>query len=82
VWFVNKYQISYFVYIVQVIVKIQHCGLNPMGDKARAGCPAKNIQATLDCLTNRGFGVAVYEEASDTDSSTGKGASGGSKSRL
>ena len=61
---------------------VEFCGLNPMGGKARAGCPIKNIQQTLDCLTNKGFRVAVYEEASDTDSSTGIGATGGAKSRL
>eukprot|EP00815_Leptocylindrus_aporus_P011553 CAMPEP_0116050140 /NCGR_PEP_ID=MMETSP0322-20121206/203_1 /TAXON_ID=163516 /ORGANISM="Leptocylindrus danicus var. apora, Strain B651" /LENGTH=334 /DNA_ID=CAMNT_0003532633 /DNA_START=208 /DNA_END=1208 /DNA_ORIENTATION=+ len=56
----------YEAFGIDAIMLVEHCGLNPMGDKARAGCPAKNIQATLDCLTNRGFGVAVYEEASDT----------------
>ena len=53
-----------------------------MAEKARAGCPLKNIQATLDNLTSRGYSVAIYEEAIDTDSSSGPGASGGSKSRL
>lgn len=51
-----------------------------MAGKARAGCPVRNVQATLDCLTSKGFRVAVYEEAADTDS--GSGASAGTKSRL
>jgi len=53
-----------------------------MAGKARAGCPLRNIQATLDCLTSNGFRVAVYEEAADTDASSGSGASAGNKSRL
>ena len=36
--------------------------MNPMGGKARAGCPVMNVQATLDLLTKKGFRVAVYEE--------------------
>lgn len=53
-----------------------------MAGKARAGCPVRNVQATLDCLTSNGFRVAVYEEAADTDASTGRGATAGPKSRL
>ena len=49
----------------------QHCGLNAMAGKARAGCPVRNVQATLDCLTSNGFRVAVYEEAVDTDANSG-----------
>jgi hypothetical protein len=41
---------------------IEFAGLNPMGNRARAGCPIKNIQQTLDQLTNAGLMVAVYEE--------------------
>lgn len=41
---------------------IEYAGLNPMGNKARAGCPIKNIQQTLDHLTNAGLVIAVYEE--------------------
>lgn len=36
-------------------------GLNPMGNKAKAGCPVKNVQATLDGLTSAGLTVAVIE---------------------
>eukprot|EP00978_Attheya_sp_CCMP212_P002321 scaffold4800_cov47-Attheya_sp.AAC.1 len=53
-----------------------------MGGKARAGCPVKNVQQTLDCLTAAGLRVAVIEEAADTDAAVGSGASGGAKSRL
>ena len=41
---------------------VQHAGLNPMGRKARAGCPINNLQPTLDGLTAAGLTVAVYEE--------------------
>jgi len=67
---------------IDAILLVEYCGLNAMAGKARAGCPKRNIQATLDCLTTLGFRVAVYEEAADTDASAGSGASGGSKSRL
>lgn len=30
---------------------VAYCGLNPMGGKCKAGCPVKNVQATLDRLT-------------------------------
>ncbi len=32
-----------------------------MGNKAKAGCPIKNVQATLDGLTSAGLTVAVIE---------------------
>jgi len=51
---------------------VMYAGLNPMGGKAKAGCPIKNIQPTLDGLTGAGLTVAVYEEANDLDSSPGK----------
>jgi hypothetical protein len=44
---------------------VEHAGLNPMGGKPRAGCPIKNIQATLDSLTSAGLSIAVYEEIGD-----------------
>jgi hypothetical protein len=72
----------YETYGVDAIMLVEHCGLNPMGGKAKAGCPVRNVQATLDCLTEKGFRVEVYEETVDTDSSTGAGASAGAKSRL
>lgn len=73
----------YEAFGIDAIALMQCCGLNPMAGKGRAGCPYKNIQATLDGLTSCGFRVAVIEEASDTDSiKRGAGASGGSKSRL
>jgi len=50
---------------------VNYCGLNPMGNKTKAGCPVKNIQATLDGLTSAGFSVAVYEEINDVDADRG-----------
>ena len=38
-----------------------------MGNKAKAGCPIRNIQQTLDGLTDAGLTVAVYEEVNDID---------------
>ncbi len=52
----------YESYGIDAIMLVEHCGLNPMGGKARAGCPIMNVQATLDLLTKKGFRVAVYEE--------------------
>jgi len=52
----------YETYGIDAIMLVEHCGLNPMAGKARAGCPWRNVQATLDGLTNVGFRVAVYEE--------------------
>ena len=53
-----------------------------MGGKAKAGCPIRNVQATLDCLTSRGFRVAVYEEVADTGSSSGPGQKSRIKNRM
>ena len=73
----------YEAFGIDALLLIEHCGLNSMAGKARAGCPLKNIQATLDGLTTAGYRVAVYEEATDTDASLGgKGVSGGPKSRI
>lgn len=52
---------------LDAVLLVQYAGLNPMGNKAKAGCPIGNIQQTLDSLTEQGLSVAVYEEA-DTDS--------------
>lgn len=51
-----------------VIYELNHpIGLNPMGNKCKAGCPVKNVQSTLDGLTSAGLSVAVYEEVSEID---------------
>jgi len=72
----------YETFGIDAILLVEHCGLNAMANKARAGCPLKNIQATLDGLTSAGFRVAVYEEANDTDAAR-KGSKGaGSKARI
>eukprot|EP00970_Alexandrium_tamarense_P012522 scaffold2946_cov209-Alexandrium_tamarense.AAC.4 len=57
----------YESYGVDAVLLVEHCGLNPMASKARAGCPWRNVQATLDGLTNAGFRVAVYEEWNGED---------------
>lgn len=75
----------YEAFGMDAVLLVEHCGLNAMANKARAGCPLKNIQATLDGLTGAGFRVAVYEEANDYDNGGGNGAGnggGGSKARI
>ena len=47
---------------MDALLLVEHCGLNAMGQKARAGCPRSNVQQTLDGLTSVGLTVAVYEE--------------------
>jgi len=71
----------YEAYGIDAIMLVEHCGLNAMASKAKAGCPIRNVQQTLDCLTANGFRVAVFEEASDTDAMSAR-APGGSKSRI
>lgn len=56
----------YETYGVDAVMLVNYCGLNPMGQDARAGCPDANVQQTLNCLTDEGFSVAIYEEAADT----------------
>ena len=53
---------------VDAVLLVEHCGLNGMGDKIRAGCPWRNLQATLDGLTSQGLSVAVYEEVPEANS--------------
>jgi len=47
----------YECYGVDAIMLVEHCGLNAMAGKAKAGCPIRNVQCTLDCLTEQGFRV-------------------------
>ncbi|CAD7949938.1 unnamed protein product [Amoebophrya sp. A120] len=44
------------------VLCVQFCGLNPMGGKAKCGCPKSLVQQTCDALTTQGFSVAIYEE--------------------
>ena len=37
---------------VDAVMLVEHAGLNPMGGRARAGCPWRNVQATLDGLVD------------------------------
>lgn len=59
----------YETYGVDALMLIAYCGLNPMGNKCKAGCPVKNVQATLDGLTSVGLSVAVFEEITEIDTS-------------
>lgn len=70
----------YETYGVDALMLINYAGLNPMGGAARAGCPVKNVQATLDSLTQAGLSVAVFEEVSIID--TGRGSAASSKAKL
>jgi MutS domain V/MutS domain I len=72
----------YETFGIDAILLVEHCGLNAMAGKAKAGFPVRSIQAMLDCLTSKGFRMAVYEEALDTDASVGPAAKAGAKSRL
>ena len=44
---------------VDALMLVNYAGLNPMGGGVRAGCPIKNIQATLDSLTQVMMNCAV-----------------------
>jgi hypothetical protein len=59
----------YEAFGVDALLLVEHCGLNAMGMKARAGCPIRNIQQTLDGLTNVGLSIAVFEEVEPSTSS-------------
>ncbi|EJK47925.1 hypothetical protein THAOC_33320, partial [Thalassiosira oceanica] len=52
----------YESYGTDAVMLVEHCGLNSMAGRARAGCPWGNVQATVDGLTSAGLRVAVYEE--------------------
>jgi hypothetical protein len=52
----------YETFGIDAIMLVEHLGLNSMGGKVKAGCPYRNIQPTLNGLTQQGFSVAVYEE--------------------
>ena len=43
---------------VDALMLVAYAGLNPMGNKCKAGCPVRNIQATLDSLTSVDLSVA------------------------
>ena len=62
----------YETFGVDAMLLVEHVGLNPMGGKARSGCPKQNIQPTLDGLTAQGFSVAVYEEVEPVGTSSAK----------
>ena len=58
----------YEAYGLDALMLVEHAGLNPMGRKARAGCPISNIQATLDDLASLHFldgGHRLPDEAAE-----------------
>lgn len=65
----------YETYGIDALMLINYSGLNPMGNKAKAGCPVRNVQATLDDLTNAGLSVAVFEENGEVDAPSSSSAS-------
>ena len=71
----------YETYGVDSIMMVEHCGLNPMGNKVKAGCPVRNVQATLDGLTRMGFTVAIFEEMVDVGANQGPSAKARIKQR-
>lgn len=62
----------YETFGLDAILLVEHVGLNSMAGKCKAGCPHRNVQATLDGLTQQGFSVAVYEEVADTSTTNKK----------
>jgi hypothetical protein len=62
----------YETFGLDAILLVEHVGLNSMAGKCKAGCPHRNIQATLVGLTQQGFSVAVYEEVADTSTTNKK----------
>ena len=62
----------YEAFGLDALMLVEYAGLNPMGRKARAGCPVSNVQATLDGLTGAGLTVAVYEEVAPANTAEGK----------
>jgi hypothetical protein len=58
----------YETYGLDAVMLVEHVGLNPMAGKCKAGCPYRNIQSTVDALTQEGLSVAVYEEVGSVSS--------------
>ena len=71
----------YESYGIDAVMLVQYAGLNPMGGRPKAGCPIKNVQATLDSLTSAGLIVAVYEELNDVNAARGPTSKVGLKKR-
>ena len=72
----------YETYGIDAILLVEHVGLNSMGGKVKAGCPYRNIQATLDGLTQQGFSVAVFEETGTVGGGSGSGGKSTSSTKL
>uniref|UniRef100_A0A0K6S9E2 DNA mismatch repair proteins mutS family domain-containing protein n=1 Tax=Chromera velia CCMP2878 TaxID=1169474 RepID=A0A0K6S9E2_9ALVE len=63
----------YETYGVDAVMLVEHCGLNSMGGKPKAGCRVAGLQQTLDCLTAAGLTAAVYEEFAEGMLGMGRG---------
>ena len=63
----------YETYGIDALMLIAYAGLKPMGGAPRAGCPSRNVQATLDDLTDAGLSVAVHEQVTRTTASSARG---------
>jgi len=61
----------YETYGIDSLMLVEYAGLNPMGNKLKAGCPARNVQYYLNHLTEAGLSIAIYEELSDNDANKG-----------
>ena len=72
----------YEAYGVDALMLINYAGLNAMAGAAKAGCPIRNVQATLDALTQAGLSVAVYEEISQIESGRGGSLGGSSGTKM
>jgi hypothetical protein len=70
----------YETYGIDAILLSNHAGLNLMKNDIKAGCPWRNVQQTLDSMTDAGFSVVIYEEISEVDA--GPGPSGKPASKM
>ena len=69
----------YETYGIDAIMLCNHAGLNLMKNDIKAGCPWRNVQQTLDSLTEVGFSVVIYEEVSEVDAGPGPSGKAASK---
>eukprot|EP00953_Heterococcus_sp_UTEX-ZZ885_P014621 8276-Heterococcus_DN1.PRE.3 len=71
------------LYCVQALRYQELLAVNQQySSSSAAGCPVKNIQQTLDSLTQAGLSVAVYEEVHDVDAAGTGGRAGRIKQRV
>lgn len=61
----------YETYGVDAIMLNNFAGLNLMKSDLKAGCPWRNVQQTLDSLTDAGFSIVIHEEMGEVDAAPG-----------